>query len=68
MAFFANDLDYVDESASCKEDGPAQQHFLQMIRIVWMVQPVAKSIFGTTTFFLAHRTKLVGCVRTAEEG
>ena len=36
--------------------------FLQMIRIVWMVQPVGKSIFGTTTFFLAHRTKLVGYV------
>ena len=41
----------MDESASCKEDGPAQQHFLQMIRIVWMVQPVAKRIFGTTTPF-----------------
>ena len=27
LAFFANDLDYLDEPASCKEDSPAQQLF-----------------------------------------
>ena len=68
LALFANDLDYMDESASCKEDGRSSTATLFANDPNCVVQPVAKSIFSTTTFFLAHRTKLVGCVRTAEEG
>ena len=69
LALFANDLDYMDESASCKEDGPAQQLFFANDPNCVDGPASCKEHFRYyNLFFLAHRTKLVDCVRTAEEG
>ena len=65
LAFFENDLDYLDEPASCKEDSPVLQLFLSDC----VDGPAScKEDFRYYNPFLAHRTNLVGSVRTTEEG